>query len=175
MFFMPCFYCNVSDAWLFPERFKRLWVSFAGPYFELFVLALATLVWRVTDFGTWPHYLSLLVVATSTIRTLINFNPLIKLDGYYLLSDYLDISNLRRRSFWYVLAASLAGNAGLWSLWSEHGVELLVRPQMWLIPPALSVLAAAQWNRRRLTEAQLAAIRYPAITLLYVSSAGEMS
>ena len=35
-------------------------------------------------------------------------------------------------------------------------------------------MAAAQWNRRRLTEAQLAAIRYPAITLIYVSSAGEM-
>lgn len=82
--------------------------------------------------------------------------------------------NFRRSSFWYVLAASLAGNASLWSLWSEHGVELLVRPQVWLIPPSVSVLAAAQWNRRRLTEVQLAAIRYPAITLLYVSSAGEM-
>ena len=35
MFFMPCFYCNVSDAWLFRERSKRLWVTFAGGYFEL--------------------------------------------------------------------------------------------------------------------------------------------
>jgi putative peptide zinc metalloprotease protein len=30
LFFMPALYCNVSDAWLFPERSKRLWVTFAG-------------------------------------------------------------------------------------------------------------------------------------------------
>src|SRR5262249_23781950 len=37
LFFMPCFYCNVSDAWLFREKSKRLWVTFAGGYFELFL------------------------------------------------------------------------------------------------------------------------------------------
>src|SRR5439155_17329542 len=48
LWFMPCFYCNVSDAWLFKEKPKRLWVSFAGGYFELFVCALAVFVWRLT-------------------------------------------------------------------------------------------------------------------------------
>jgi hypothetical protein len=37
IFFMPCFYCNVSDAWLFKEKSKRLWVTFARGYFELFL------------------------------------------------------------------------------------------------------------------------------------------
>src|SRR5262249_39821292 len=49
LFFQPAFYCNVSDAWLFPEKSKRLWVTFAGAYFEIFVWAVATVVWRVTD------------------------------------------------------------------------------------------------------------------------------
>jgi putative peptide zinc metalloprotease protein len=102
LFFQPAFYCNVSDAWLFPEKSKRLWVGFAGPFFELLLWALATLAWRLTDTETWVSYISLVVMATSGIKTLLNFNPLLKLDGYYLLSDYLDIPNLRQKSFRYL-------------------------------------------------------------------------
>ena len=43
VYFNPAFYCNVSDAWLFPEKSKRLLVSFAGAYFELSLWAVATL------------------------------------------------------------------------------------------------------------------------------------
>ncbi len=90
IYFTPSFYTNVSDAWLFPEKSKRLLVGFAGPYFELFLWALATLAWRVTDVDTWINYAALLVMTLSGIKTLFNLNPFIKLDGYYLLSDYLE-------------------------------------------------------------------------------------
>ncbi len=114
MYLQPALYCNVSDAWLFPETSRRLWVGFAGPYFELVIWALATLLWRVTDGETWINYLALIVMATSGIKTCFNLNPLIKLDGYYLLSDYLGIPNLRARSFRYVgtLIMRLFGSAG---------------------------------------------------------------
>ncbi len=102
IFLQPAFYCNVSDAWLFPEKSKRLWVGFAGPYFELFLWSLAVLTWRMTEPDTWISFVTLSVMATSGLKTLLNFNPLIKLDGYYLLSDYLELPNLRRRSFRYV-------------------------------------------------------------------------
>jgi len=102
IYLQPAFYCNVSDAWLFPEKSKRLWVSFAGPYFEMFLWAVATVLWRLTETDTLISYLSLIVMASSGIKTLFNFNPLIKLDGYYLLSDYLGIPNLRRKSFRYI-------------------------------------------------------------------------
>ncbi|MBO0798050.1 MAG: hypothetical protein J2P31_04435, partial [Blastocatellia bacterium] len=102
IYFQPAFYCNVSDAWLFPEKSKRLWVGFAGPFFELFIWAIATFLWRLTNADTLINFISLIVMASSGVKTLLNFNPLIKLDGYYMLSDYLEMPNLRRRAFRYI-------------------------------------------------------------------------
>jgi putative peptide zinc metalloprotease protein len=84
---MPCLYCNVSGAWLFREKSQRLWVTFAGAYFELFLWALAVFAWRLTLADTLVHRLAFLVLSACGLQTLFNFNPLIKLDGYYLLSD----------------------------------------------------------------------------------------
>ena len=79
-----------------------------------------------------------------------------------------------RRSFAYALAAAFVGNMALWALMSHHGLQFIDRPQLWLIPPALSILVAGQLNRDRLTEAQLTALRYFCVTMIYVSSTGEM-
>jgi putative peptide zinc metalloprotease protein len=102
LYFQPALYCNVSDAWLFTERRKRLVVAFAGPWIEMFLWALATLVWRFTDPGAAVHGLTLIVAGSAGVKTLLNFNPLMKYDGYYLLSDILDVPNLRTKSFRYI-------------------------------------------------------------------------
>src|SRR5437867_301139 len=102
IYFQPAFYCNISDAWLFPEKSKRLWVTFAGAYFETFLWALATLAWRVTDPSSSLNHFALVVTVTSAIKWFFNMNPLIKLDGDYLLSDWLDAPNLRKKAFGYV-------------------------------------------------------------------------
>lgn len=102
IYLQPAFYCNVSDAWLFPRKASRLWVGFAGPYFELFLWSLAAVVWRLTDMESSVNYIAFVVMTSTGIKTLFNFNPLIKMDGYYLLSDYLEIPNLRQKSFSYV-------------------------------------------------------------------------
>ncbi|HEY6193724.1 MAG TPA: HlyD family efflux transporter periplasmic adaptor subunit [Candidatus Eisenbacteria bacterium] len=102
IYFQPAMYCNVSDAWLFPEKSRRMWVGFAGPFFELFLWSLATLAWRAFDSGTEINTLAYIAMAASGIKTLLNFNPLLKLDGYYLLSDLLDTPNLRRRAFGHI-------------------------------------------------------------------------
>ena len=102
--FMPCLYCNVSDAWLMPERSRRLWITFAGAYFELFLWSLSALVWRVTLPGTHLNFLAFVVLGTCGVQTLFNFNPLLKLDGYYLLSDWWGIRNLQQRSAAYLTA-----------------------------------------------------------------------
>lgn len=97
MFFTPFLYCNVSDAWLFPERRKRLIVSLAGSYLDLCVWSVAVFVWRLTPPGTVANYFGLIVLSTCGMRVLFNMNPLMKLDGYYLLGDWLGIANLRQR------------------------------------------------------------------------------
>jgi putative peptide zinc metalloprotease protein len=102
IYFQPAFYCNVSDAWLFPEKLRRLWVSFTGIWLELVLWALGTLLWRVTETGTWLNLIALVLLATSGVKALLNLNPLIKLDGYYILSDWLEIPNLRKKAFRYV-------------------------------------------------------------------------
>ena len=103
MYFMPCYYCNVSDAWLFREKSKRLWVTFAGGYFELLLWALAVFAWQITMPDTLMNYLAFIAVVACGVDTLFNLNPLIKLDGYYLLSDAMEIPNLRQRSFAYTM------------------------------------------------------------------------
>jgi len=102
MYFQPCFYCDVSDAWLFKEKSQRLAVTWAGTYFQFFFLAVAVIVWRVTVPGTGISEFARICAIVSWVNFLFNFNPLIKLDGYYLLSDWLEIPNLRQRSFGYL-------------------------------------------------------------------------
>lgn len=99
MFFTPCLYCNVSDAWLIPSKWHRLWVTLAGAWCDLCIWALATFIWRLTVLDSFINYLASVVLSVCGARVFMNFNPLLKLDGYYLLSDWLEIPNLRGRSW----------------------------------------------------------------------------
>jgi putative peptide zinc metalloprotease protein len=102
IYFNLALYCNVSDTWLFRERSKRLWVMFAGGFFETFIWGLAVITWSVIPVGNFVSKVALTIIAISGVKILLNFIPLIKLDGYYLLSDYLELPNLRARSFDYL-------------------------------------------------------------------------
>jgi putative peptide zinc metalloprotease protein len=108
---MPGLYCNVSDAWLFPEKWKRLLVTFAGAYCDLVLWAMAVFVWRLTLGETLVNYLAYVVLSVAAVRALFNFVPLLKLDGYYLLSDALEIPNLRER------AMARLRTTAQWLLW----------------------------------------------------------
>lgn len=101
MYFLPCFYCDVSDAWMFPSKRRRLAVTLAGPVFQMLLLSLSVLVWRVTVEASFISHLARVTAIISWLTLLFNFNPLIKLDGYYLLSDWLEIPNLRAKALGY--------------------------------------------------------------------------
>lgn len=101
MFFMPCFYCNVSDAWLIPEKSKRLWVTLAGGYCDLCSWAIAVFAWRLTLPGTLPNHIAWVVITVLGGRIIFNFNPFLKLDGYYLLSDAVECPNMQQRAYEY--------------------------------------------------------------------------
>jgi len=99
IYFSPAFYCDVSDAWMFPNTRHRMAVTLAGGYSQLMLWGVCAILWRITEPDTILNHLMLVVVLFSGLQTLFNFNPLIKLDGYYMLSDYLEVPNLRSRSF----------------------------------------------------------------------------
>lgn len=102
IYFSPALFCNTNDAWLFERRSDRLWVTFAGPWIQLTIACLASIVWFATEPGTFVHRIAFLsVLSGGTGALLANLNPLIPLDGYYALSDWLEIPNLRRRAFEY--------------------------------------------------------------------------
>jgi biotin carboxyl carrier protein len=98
MMLIPCFYCNVSDSYLFRSRRQRLLVMLAGGYCDLCVWAVAVLVWRLTANEVLLHYLAFVVLSVCGGRIFFNFNPFMRLDGYYMLSDWVDIPNLRSRA-----------------------------------------------------------------------------
>lgn len=101
MFFTPCMYCNVSDAWLIPEKWKRLTVTAAGAFCDLCQWVVGVFVWRLTVQGTLINSIAFMVLTICGGRCLINLNPLLRLDGYYLLGDWLAIPNLRPRALDY--------------------------------------------------------------------------
>jgi multidrug resistance efflux pump len=114
IFFMPAFFCNVSDAWLLREKSKRVWVTLAGGYCDLLLWAGAVFVWRLTMQDALVNYLAWVVLSVCGVRIFFNFNPLLKLDGYYLLSDLASVPNLRQRA-WDALMARVR-----WALWGAE-------------------------------------------------------
>ncbi len=103
IYFTPCFFVEVGDAFLFDRHYKRQAVIYAGGYIELVMCSLSTFVWSLTSPGTIVNDVAwkfLLMTGLSSI--IINYNPLIKLDGYYSLMDYVEISDLWERSFEYL-------------------------------------------------------------------------
>lgn len=103
LFFQPCLYCNVNDAWLFDKKWKQIMVTMAGGYIEFFIGALFTFIWFFTNPNTFIHVISLQVMIICSVSTILfNFNPMVKLDGYYLLSDLVEIPNLKDKSIDFV-------------------------------------------------------------------------
>jgi len=103
LYFSPALFCNTNDAWTFESRARRLWVTFAGPWIEMLVGSIAAIVWITTEPGTFVNTLAFLTFLSGGIMAVLaNMNPLLPLDGYYALSDWLEIPNLRRRAFEYM-------------------------------------------------------------------------
>ena len=97
--FTPCLYCNVSDSWMLPNKWKRVWIGAAGIYVEMILASIAAFIWWFTEQGTTINDLCLNMMFLNVVSTvLVNGNPLLRFDGYYILMDVLEIPNLRQKS-----------------------------------------------------------------------------
>ncbi len=98
MVFSPLPYMDATASWSFREPWKRAVVGSAGMIVELFVAAIAVFVWAATGQGV-VHSLAYNIMFVASVSTvLFNINPLLRFDGYYILSDLLDIPNLSGRA-----------------------------------------------------------------------------
>ncbi|MEM8757392.1 MAG: PqqD family peptide modification chaperone [Planctomycetota bacterium] len=97
---VPSPYVDASACWGFASRWQRVAVGAAGMVFELGLAAVAAFVWLNGSPGeltTQLAYNAMLTAGVSTV--LFNANPLMRFDGYYILSDLLEIPNMMQRSF----------------------------------------------------------------------------
>ena len=96
--FSPCLYCDVSDSWMLRSKWKRIAIGAAGMYIEVVISAIAIYIWWNTQSGL-IHHLCLNIFFVTAITTVIwNANPLMRFDGYYMMSDLLEIPNLRPKA-----------------------------------------------------------------------------
>ncbi len=98
MVFTPYFFVNVSDTWTMPDRKHRILVSAAGIYVELIFAAFATFLWAAIQPGWLQNFLFNLIIITSVSTILFNANPLMRFDGYYILTDLIEVPNLQGKA-----------------------------------------------------------------------------
>ncbi len=145
----PCLYVNVSDAWMLPSKWQRMAVSVAGMAVELALAAIAVFGWWFSEPGLL-NALCLRVMFLCSASTLIfNGNPLLRYDGYFVLSDWCETPNLRQRA-----DAAVWQLCGRW-IWGRDFSGPTLYPERhrgWLVLYALAsfayrifVLAAILW------------------------------
>ncbi len=108
----PALYCDVTDSWLLPNKWKRIWISAAGIYVECLLASIATFVWWNTEQGLLNSLCLATMFICSVNTILFNANPLLRYDGYYVMSDFLEVPNLRIKStqfFTYLFQEKVLG------------------------------------------------------------------
>lgn len=167
---------RLTMPWLFHGFFRRYW--------PLVVLVIAYAGVGISEFFKRRQ---IHILATPIERTGA-FLPLLPVIGFWIAQSQVEYSTLLfvvgglygllallRKSFWFGLAAALAGNGGLWYLLHETSdYHFYQHPQLWLIPAALSVLVAAHLNRRDFSESQMTGIRYLCLATIYISSTADI-
>jgi putative peptide zinc metalloprotease protein len=138
----PCLYCNVSDSWMLPNRWHRAAIGAAGMYVELVLASICTFIWWFTSPGSPVSYICLNVMFISSVSTLMfNANPLLRYDGYYILSDILEIPNLRQKA-----STILNRKLGAWCLGLEEPEDpFLPQRKQWLFATYTVASAIYRW------------------------------
>jgi putative peptide zinc metalloprotease protein len=94
----PCPYCNVTDAWKLSSRWQRIAIAAAGIYVEVVLASVCAILWWFSQPGFFNSVCLNVMVVCSVGTVLLNGNPLLRYDGYYILSDFLETPNLWQES-----------------------------------------------------------------------------
>jgi putative peptide zinc metalloprotease protein len=105
IYLTPAFYTDTSEGEVKGDRYERLMITVSGVWVEMMICTAATIVWWGTAPGTTVHDFAYLVILITGIAViLINWNPLMKLDGYYIVTELLGVVDLKETSTMFVSA-----------------------------------------------------------------------
>jgi putative peptide zinc metalloprotease protein len=105
VYLTPALYTDTTESEVTATRYQRLIVTVAGVWSELIICSIATIVWWGTAPDTPVHNGAyFLMMMTGIMSVLLNWNPLMKLDGYYMLCDIVNIAEIKELSTAYVSA-----------------------------------------------------------------------
>ncbi|MDH5429046.1 MAG: biotin/lipoyl-binding protein [Nitrospirota bacterium] len=122
---VPVLYTDTTDSWKLTSQKQRAAIAAAGTVVELGIAMIATFLWHLCPEGVVKSVLFVLASTSWIMGLFINLNPLLRFDGYYVLSDWLGVPNLQSRAFAF----------GQWKLreclfgWGDAPPEALPRPR----------------------------------------------
>ena len=126
---MPVPYVDASAASAFAQRRQRVIVGAAGMAVELCIASAALLFWLDMQPGLPRAVLFNVMLIAGVSTVLFNANPLLRFDGYYILSDLIDIPNLRQRAQQYLGAVLQRGLFGI----ANDAVQATPREAAWFL------------------------------------------
>ena len=104
--FWPVLYTDTSSAWLLPSYRQRFRIALSGMLAEIIVAFIALFFWHFLPSGLLKSTCFLLATTTWILSLVVNLNPLMRFDGYFLLADWWKTDNLMQRSLalrlWFV-------------------------------------------------------------------------
>ncbi len=151
----PLPFVDASAANAFRSARRRAIVSAAGIFAELTVAALALALWLVVEPGLLRDAALALMLMASVSTLLVNGNPLLRFDAYYVLSDLLELPNLAQRSRrWWIdrMRRRVFGTDAVDGLRPARGERpwlVLYQPLSWLYRVALCA-GIALWLGERI-------------------------
>lgn len=95
----PMAYTDTNEAWKLADKKRRLRVSSAGIVTEALIAAWALLAWSLLPDGAVRSAMFFLAAVSLGLTLILNINPFMRFDGYFMLCDWLDMPNLHQRSF----------------------------------------------------------------------------
>jgi putative peptide zinc metalloprotease protein len=131
----PVFYTDTTDSWRLRNHHQRVLIGIAGVAAELMLAAFATLIWSFLPEGSLRSVMFFIAAVSWVLTLIVNLNPFLRWDGYYVLADLLGVENLQQRSFamarWWL-------RRWLWGLDDQPPEQFSARRRRTLIAYAVS-------------------------------------
>jgi putative peptide zinc metalloprotease protein len=105
LYLTPCFFVDVTESWISATKIQRLSTIIAGIWIEMTICGFAMIVWTNTPPGNFLHDFTYKIILITGVAVIVmNLNPLLKLDGYYFLTEVIGVPDLKERSTAFVSA-----------------------------------------------------------------------